>query len=65
MVDNNLGPDCLAGPQALTFQLLQSSNYLIARPWFGSINSACMVMSCASFKPWYSPNHTISVAHLT
>ena len=33
-VDNNLGPDRLAGPKALTSQLFQTTNPLIALPLY-------------------------------
>ncbi len=36
MVDNNVGPDLLSGPKALTSQPLQTTNPLIARPLSGS-----------------------------
>ena len=38
MVDNNVGPACLTGPNALTTQLLQTSNPLIAGSLSGSPN---------------------------
>ena len=39
-VDNNLGPDHLAGPKDSRSQLLQITNPLIARPLSGSPNCA-------------------------
>ncbi len=39
-VDTNLGPDRLAGPEALDPKLLQTTNPLIARPLSGSPNYA-------------------------
>ncbi len=37
-VDNNLGPDRLAGPKALETQLLQTTNPLVVQPLSGSPN---------------------------
>ncbi len=39
-VDDNLGPDRLAGPKGSRSQLLQTTNPLIARPLSGSPNCA-------------------------
>ena len=39
-VNNNLGPDRLAGPKSSLSQSLQTTNHLIARPMSGSLKCA-------------------------
>ena len=58
-VDNNLGPDRLAGPTALDLSLLQTTNPLIARPFLGSPN--CAWYCCGQGNP---TTHTINAAQL-
>ena len=51
-VNNNLGPDRIAGLKALTCQILRITNLLIALDVLAV--SVCMVMNCTCFRPWHS-----------